>query len=108
MGIDSSPRPMRRLTVMLNSRDHAHHHSLATEVLSRARRAHLAGATLLHAAEGQGRSGTLHRQHLFAEDVPLAILIIDDTTKVDEFLAEIRTVLDDSLVVLDDVTAFRA
>jgi uncharacterized protein len=108
MGIDSSPRPMQRLTVMVNSRDHDHHHSLATEVLSRARRAHLAGATLLHAAEGHGRSGTLHRQHLFAEDVPLAILIVDDVAKIDAFLNDIRPVIKDSLVVLDDVVAFRA
>jgi PII-like signaling protein len=93
---------------MLNSRDHTHHHSLATEVLSRARRAHLAGATLLHAAEGQGRSGALHRRHLFADDVPLVILIVDDTARVAEFLDEIRPVIGDSLAVLDDVAAFRA
>jgi PII-like signaling protein len=99
---------MQRLTVMLNSRDHAHHHSLATEVLSRARRAHLAGATLLHAVEGHGRSGALHRQHLFAEDVPLAILIVDDATKIEAFLEDIRPLIGDSVVVLDDVVAFRA
>jgi len=98
---------MRRLTVMLNSRNHAHHHSLATVVLSRARRAHLAGATLLHAVEGQGRSGTLHRQHLFAEDLPLAILIVDNTSKIEAFLEDIRPVIGDSLVILDDVVAFR-
>lgn len=99
---------MQRLTIMLSSRDHAHHHSLATEVLSRARRAHLAGATLMHALEGQGRSGTLHRQHLFGEDVPLSILIVDESEKIQHFRDELQDILGDSLVVIDDVIAFRA
>jgi uncharacterized protein len=98
---------MQRLTIMLSSRDHTHHHSLATEVLSRARRAHMAGATLMHALEGQGRSGVLHRQHLFAEDVPLSILIIDEAAKIQQFREDIRDVIGDALVVIDDVTAFR-
>jgi hypothetical protein len=108
MTFDSSPRPMQRLTVMLSSRDHAHHHSLATELLSRARRAKLAGATMMHAVEGQGRSGTLHRQHFFAEDVPVAILIVDDATKIEAFLKDVRPTIGDSLVIIEDVTAFRA
>ena len=99
---------MQRLTIMLSSRDHAHHHSLATEVLARARRAHLAGATLMHAIEGQGRSGVVHRQHLFAEDVPLSILIVDKEEKIQAFREAIRGIIGDALVVIDDVTAFRA
>lgn len=99
---------MQRLTVMLSSRDHAHHHSLATEILSRARRGHLAGATLLHAVKGQGRSGTVHRQHLFAEDVPLSIMVVDSAPKIEAFLEGIRPVIGDSLVIIEDVTAFRA
>lgn len=99
---------MQRLTIMLSSRDHAHHHSLATEVLSRARRAHLAGATLMHAIEGQGRSGVIHRQHLFGEDVPLSILIVDEQEKIQQFREAINDIIGDALVVIDDVTAFRA
>jgi uncharacterized protein len=99
---------MQRITIMLSSRDHTHHHSLATEVLSRARRAHLAGATLMHALEGQGRSGALHRQHLFGEDVPISILIVDEPEKIQIFHESIRDVIGDSLVIVEDVTAFRA
>ena len=103
MTIGLSPRPMLRLTVMLNSRDRAHHHSMATEVLPRAGRAHL-----LHAVERHGCSGALPRQHLFAEDVPAAISIVDDAIKLEAFLESIRQPVEDSLVVLDDVVAFRA
>ena len=68
-----------------------------------ARRAHL-----LHAVERHGCSGALPRQHLFAEDVPAAILIVDDAIKLEAFLESIRQPVEDSLVVLDDVVAFRA
>jgi len=52
--------PMRRLTVMLRSDDRAHLHSLAIEVLALAKRANMAGATLLEdhgAHEGRGAHG---------------------------------------------------
>jgi len=100
--------PMRRLTVMLSSQDHAHHHSLATEVLAQARHADLAGATMFQAVEGQGRSGALHRQHLFSDDVALSIIIIDEEPKITEFMVRLRDVIGDAFVVVEDVTAFRA
>ncbi|MHB1781192.1 MAG: DUF190 domain-containing protein [Acidimicrobiales bacterium] len=99
---------MQRMTVMLGSRDHAHHHSLATEVLARAKRANLAGATLLQAEEGQGRSGALHRHHLFREDMSLSLVVVDSEAKIAPFLDSIREVLGDALVIVEDVTAFRA
>jgi PII-like signaling protein len=103
MTIGLSPRPMRRLTVMLNSRDRAYHHPLATEVLSGVGRAHL-----LHAVETRGCSGTLHRQHHFAEGAPAAILIVDRAHKLEAFLESIRSSVEDSLVVLDHLVAFRS
>ena len=99
--------PMQRLTIMVGSRDHAHHHSLAVDLLARAKKAHLAGATLLQAVEGQGRSGTVHHQHLFREDVSLSVVIVDSEAKITPFLASIREVVGDALVIVDDVTAFR-
>lgn len=108
MSGDQVAARMQRLTIMLTSRDHANHHSLATEVLARARRAHLAGATLFQALDGQGRSGAVHRQHLLSEDVPLSIVIVESEAKVTAFLDDIRGVLGDALVVVDDVTAFSA
>lgn len=107
--MSDAPRPSyQRLTVMLRSRDHFRHHSLDTEILSRARKAHLAGATLLEAVEGRGRSGVLHHQHLFRDDTPLCILVVDRADKLAAFLEECRELLDDAVVVIDDVTAFRA
>ncbi|MDA8295818.1 MAG: DUF190 domain-containing protein [Actinomycetota bacterium] len=98
----------QRLTVMLQTRDHSHHHSLATELLSRARKAHLAGATLLAGVEGEGRSGVRHHQHLFYDDAPLSLVIVDDRESLARFILECQELLGDAVVVLDDVDAFRA
>ena len=99
--------PAQRLTIMLHATEHAHHHSLAVELLARAKRAHLAGATLLEAVEGRGRSGMLHRQHLFGEDTPLSLLIVDEKDKIAAFLDQNHDALAHTVIILDDVTAFR-
>lgn len=96
-----------RLTIMLHSRDHAHHHSLATEILNRARNARLIGATMLQAVEGQGRSRSVHRQHLFSDDVPLSIVIIDEEMKVTAFVEALGELLQTSFVLIEPVTAYR-
>lgn len=101
-------RRAQRLTVMLGTQDHAHHQSLAVELLARAKTAHLAGATLLRGVEGQGRSGVVHRHHLVGEDTPLALVLVDDEEKVSAFLEHNQHLLADTVVVVDDVTVLRA
>ena len=108
MAAGASPENMQRLTIMMNAQNHVHHHSLAIELLDGARTASLAGATLLQAFEGQGRSGALHRQHLFREDSPLVVLIVDTAPKIEAFVESIRSEIGDSLVIIEDVTAFRS
>lgn len=103
-----APGAMQRLTVMIGPRDHVRHHSLAIELMARARRARLAGATLLEAVEGQGRSGVLHRQHLFSDATPLSVVIVETPANLARFVEENRDLLNEELVVLDDVRAFRA
>lgn len=99
---------MQRLTVMIGPRDHVHHHSLAIELMARARRARLAGATLLEAVEGQGRSGVLHRQRLFSDATPLSVVIVEAPGTLARFVEENHDLLDEAIVVVDDVRAFRA
>lgn len=104
---EDAPR-MARLTVMLGSRDHCQHHSLAIELLARAKRARLAGATLFQGVEGQGRSGEFHREHLLRDDSPLMLVVVDERAKIEAFLEAIRPVAAGALLVIDDVDAFRA
>ena len=98
---------MQRLTVMLSPRDHSPHDSLATEVIGRARRAGLAGATLFQAVEAHGQSRAVHRQHLVSDDIALSVVIIDEESKITPFVVAIREVIGESLVIVEDVTAYR-
>lgn len=94
----------RRLTVHLGVRDRAGHHSLVVELLARARRAEMAGATVLEATVGFGASGTVHRAQLWRPDTPLVLVLVDEPEAIDAFLHDAATLLHDVLVVVDDVT----
>jgi PII-like signaling protein len=85
----------RRLTIALRAHEHSRHHLLATELLSRARRAHLAGATLLPA----------RGDHL---DSSLELVIVDSEAKIASFLESIRQPLGGTAATVERVEAFRA
>jgi uncharacterized protein len=93
----------RRLSILFSVRDHAHHVSLAMELLKRARRSGLAGATIFQADEGYGASGRIHRQHLLSDDAPLIMVAVDRVDRVDEFLGDVADILGDVLVTVVDV-----
>jgi PII-like signaling protein len=73
------------------------------DLLRRARQAGLAGATVYAAHEGYGESGRVHRVHLVLDDRPVAVVIVDQSEKVDAFLDEAADLLDDVVVVVDDI-----
>jgi PII-like signaling protein len=84
-----SSRPARRLTLYLCVRDRVHHHSLEVDILRRARRARLAGATVFEGQAGFGASGELHREHLTTDDRPLALVFIDEPDRISSFFEQI-------------------
>lgn len=98
----------QRLTVLVPARSRSHHHSLVTELLARARRAHLAGATVLETHDLEGQPVARHPHSLLAGDVALSVLIVDDHDKLARFVEENTALLAQLDVHLDDVTAFRA
>lgn len=101
-----APVTAQRLEILLSAHDHDHHHSLALEILARARHDRLAGATLIEGIAGRGRSGSLHRSHLVADDAPLALNIVDTPERLAAFLATHRDLLARAVVTLSDVEAF--
>jgi PII-like signaling protein len=73
------------------------------ELLKRARRAKLSGATVFEAYEGYGASGHIHRTHLASVDRPVSVVIIDWPDRVDAFLREVAELLQDVLVTVEDI-----
>jgi hypothetical protein len=96
-----------RATILVTMHDRARRHSLVVELVLRAHRAKLAGATVFEARDGFGRSGRTHRTHTLSDDAPASVVLIDRPDRVEAFLSEISDLIGDALVVLDDVEVVR-
>lgn len=96
-------RPAKRLTIWLGVRDRHRHTSLEVELLRRARKSKLAGATVFEGQMGYGADGRLHRAHVFAGDQPLAIVVVDDGNRIDAFLDDLAQTVHGIVATVDDV-----
>lgn len=96
-------RPAQRLTLWLDVRDRHRHASLEVEVMKRARRAKLLGATVFEGQMGFGTHGQLHREHVFSDDRPLSIVIVDVPERIQQFLGELAYLGRDIVATVEDV-----
>ncbi|MGZ4666014.1 MAG: DUF190 domain-containing protein [Frankiaceae bacterium] len=104
-----TPRPGKRLTVMVGENDRWQHKRLCDEIIRRARDAGLAGVTVERGIEGFGRAGRLRTSRIvdLSQDLPLAIMIVDSAERVAAFLPELEGLIPDGMAVLDDVEMIR-
>lgn len=95
----------KRLTVFVGESDRHGHTPLATEIVQRAHRAGLAGATVLRGVEGYGASNHIHTTRLLSlsDDLPMVVVIVDAEERVRAFLPELDGLVGEGLVILDDV-----
>ena len=105
-----SSGPARRLTVLVGEGDHWHHRPVFTEIVHRAHAAGLAGASVFRGVEGYGGSNLIHTSRLLSlsEDLPVAVVIVDDADRIDAFLPQLDELLQGGVVLLDDVIRYRA
>lgn len=101
--------PAQRLTIFIGESDQYRHHSLSSEIVQRARKAGLAGATVLRGVSGFGASQTVHSSHLLSlsDDLPLAIVLVDDPARIQAFLPQLDELIAEGLVIVDDVEVVR-
>ena len=104
-----TPRPGKRLTVIVGESDRWHHKRLCDEIVRRARDAGLAGATVERGIEGFGRAGRVHTSRIvdLSQDLPLAIVIVDSAERVAAFLPELEGLIPEGMAVVDDVEMIR-
>jgi PII-like signaling protein len=101
--------PAVRLTIFVGEDDIWHHKPLYTEIVHRAHRTGLAGASVLRGIEGYGASSRIHTTRLLSlsEDLPIAIVIVDAEDKVRAFLPQLDELVTEGLVIIDPVEVIR-
>ncbi|MGA5452000.1 DUF190 domain-containing protein [Streptomyces umbrinus] len=98
-----------RVTVFIGENDTWHHKPMYTEIVHRAHKAGLAGASVFRGIEGFGASSLIHTSRLLSlsEDLPVAIVIVDTEELVRAFLPQLDGLVSEGLVILDDCEVIR-
>lgn len=98
-----------RLTIIVSESHTWRHRPVFTEIVHRAHRAGLAGATVVHGIEGYGASSRIHTTRILslAEDLPVVITIVDTHERIEAFLPELDELVIGGLVIMDDCTVIR-
>ncbi|MFF5204738.1 DUF190 domain-containing protein [Streptosporangium sp. NPDC000396] len=98
-----------RLTIIVDDTDTWHHRPMYTEIVHRAHAAGLSGASVFHGIEGFGGAQIVHTTRLLsmADDLPVAIVIVDAEQRIRDFLPCLEELSIEGLVVLDEVEVVR-
>ena len=101
--------PSMRLTIFIGETDQWHHHPVYTEIVHRAHKAGLAGASVMRGIEGFGASSRVHTTRILSlsEDLPVAIVIVDTADRIETFLPELDELIHEGLVILDPVNVIK-
>jgi len=101
--------PALRLTIFIGENDQWHHKPLYTEIVHRAHKMGLAGASVIRGIEGFGASSRIHTHRLLslAEDLPVAVIIVDAEERIRPFLPLLDDLVTEGLVILDPVEVIR-
>ncbi len=102
---DAIPGPAERLTIVVGETDHHGHQPVYVEIVARARRLRMAGATVVRGTAGFGATSHLHHEHplRLSIDQPVAIVVVDRTERIDALLAEIVDLVGGGLVLREPV-----
>jgi PII-like signaling protein len=95
----------RRLVVIVDEDATINRRPVYDEIVKRAQRARLAGASVFRGIAGFGQSGRLHtsRTLSLAQKLPVMIVIIDNASRIDGFLPQLAALGVRGVIAIDDV-----
>lgn len=101
--------PAVRLMVMVGESDQFRGRPVYTEIVHRAHRDGLAGASVFRGIEGFGKSNHVHTTRLLSlsEDLPVLVVVVDAEDKVRAFLPELDDLAIEGLVIVESVEVVR-
>jgi hypothetical protein len=96
-------QPGKLLRIYVNKDDRYDGKPLYEAIVDRCRELKIAGATVFRALEGFGETAELHHQHLFRDDQPIVITIVDRPDKSGQILPVIESMMNGGIVAETDV-----
>jgi hypothetical protein len=78
------------LTIYLDEADRHRGAPAYVELVGRARKAGLAGATVLRGVGGFGASSRVRRQFSVTDDVPVVVIIVDEPSRIESFVSSVE------------------
>jgi hypothetical protein len=99
------PRDAVLLRIFIGEADRSGSRPLYEAIVLKAREMQLAGATVMRGPLGFGHSSRLHTSKILrlSEDLPLVIEIVDSSSKINEFVAAIDSMMQSGLITLEKV-----
>lgn len=96
------------LKIFIGESDRCGNIPLYEEIVNRARRQGLAGATVLKGVLGFGASSRIHSAHILrlSADLPVVVEIVDSGEKIDSFLSDIDPLIKEGLITREKVRVY--
>ena len=99
------PKDAMLLRIFCGEKDRCGTQPLYEAIVLKARESHLAGATVLRGPMGFGKSSRLHTAKILqlSMDLPLVIEIVDEESKLRDFLPVLDGLMQGGLITLEKV-----
>lgn len=97
--------PAKRLRIYIGESDRWHGQALYTAIVQEARKAGLAGASVLRGLEGFGASSRIHTARILrlSEDLPIVVELVDNADRLDGFIPKLLEMVAGGLITADEV-----
>lgn len=96
-------QPGKLLRLYISEGDEHEGRPLYEAIVARCQDMNVAGFTVFRGLEGFGHSAQIHRPHLFAQDQPVVITIIEKPEKTREIVAALQQMAPAARIAVTDV-----